>query len=214
MSRETKIMIGIGLAFVAVIAVIGFGIKSQMNPTPADNTLLIKASSHSTANPSAKVNLVEFGDYQCPACGAAYPVVKKITDDYKTNPNFNFVFRNFPLSQHQNAQIAAQAAEASGAQGKYWEMHDALYENQDKWSENGKPLDLFVGYAQKIGLDINKFKADVQSSKYSSVISSDYQDGVALGVNSTPTFYLNGKAIVGVPTYADLKAQIEADLSK
>ncbi len=214
MSREAKIMLGIGLGFAAIIAVVAIGIKSQLAPQQVDVSKLIRAQSEHTGNSSAKVTLVEFGDYQCPACKAAYPAVKRITDSYTPNPDFNFVFRNFPLPQHQNAQISAEAAEAAGAQGKFWEMHDALYENQAQWSDSTKPLDLFLGYAQKIGLDINKFKQEVESNKYADLISGDLQDGQDLGINSTPTFYLNGQQLTGLSSFEDIKTRVQSEFTK
>lgn len=217
MKGETKVLFGLGLltiiVFVGAALLLGKTSSSNnSNQSPkADASLLVRKNSHMTASESAKVTVVEFGDYQCPACKAAYPITKEMLRDYGSK--VDFVFRNFPLSQHQNAQIAAEAAEAAGAQGKFWEMHDRLYETQDIWAESSTPLDIFIKYAGELGLNTDKFKSDVEKNAYSSIINSDQNDGLGLGINSTPTFFVNGKKIEGVPAYSDLKAPIDSALS-
>jgi protein-disulfide isomerase len=181
--------------------------SSNQKPTPVDSKILVRDNSHQIATSSAKVTVVEFGDYQCPACGAAYPVTKELLKDYQGT--INFVFRNFPLPQHKNAPTAAEAAEAANAQGKFWEMHDKLYETQNDWADLSNPLDKFVSYAKDLGLDTNKFKSDVKANKYEAFIQADTTDGNNIGVNATPTFFINGIGISGVPSLADFKAQID-----
>src|SRR5258708_6923943 len=125
MSKQAKIMMVIGLVvIVGGIWLLAKTPQQQQAGKAIDSKSLVRSTSHMTGSPNAKVTLVEFGDFQCPACGAAYPVLKPILATYQSNPNFNFVFRNFPLPQHPYAQIAAEASEAAGAQGKYWQMHD------------------------------------------------------------------------------------------
>lgn len=217
MTQEAKVMLGIGVVTVAlVVGGVFFLGKSNNNQTstkvaPADQKLLINDSSHKISAPDSKVTIVEFGDYQCPACAAAQSIVKKILSDY--DGKINFVFRNFPLSVHPNAQKAAQAAEAAAAQGKFWEMHDKLYENQTTWSTVGDPQEIFIGYAGDLGIDKDAFKKDINTNKYTGVINADANDGTKLGVDSTPTFFLNGNKIIGVPTYTDLKDAIDKGLS-
>ena len=110
--------------------------------------------------------------------------------------------------------IGAEAAEAAGAQGKYWEMHDLLYQNQNEWGETNNPLDYFTKYAQTLGLDLNRFKQEVQSNKYVDKINKDESDGVALNVNGTPTIFVNGQQLSSTPTAGDLKRQIDELLKK
>ena len=194
---------------VVVIAVIGVvlykisgnstGNDTAASSTPVNQSILVHTNSHQT-NPGAKVSLVEFGDYQCPACGAAYQPIKALTTQYASNKDFNFVFRNFPLPMHPNAPMAAEAAEAAGAQGKYWEMHDKLYETQNDWADVSNPLSMFVGYAQGLGLNVSQFQSDVEANKYASVISADQADGNSANVNATPTFFVNGVPYVGYST--------------
>lgn len=214
MTGEAKTLLIIGAITLVVLigAVLMLGRSGSQTPSQAvDSKILVRDSSYKIASSSAKVTLVEFGDYQCPACAQAHPIVKEVLKEY--SGRINFVFRNFPLPQHQNALISAEAAEAAGAQGKYWEMHDLLYENQNGWSESTQSLSAFTNYAQRIGLDTAKFLSDVTANKYSSRIEQDRSDGTSLGVNATPTFYINGKKITGVPTLADFRRDLDQELN-
>ena len=166
-----------------------------------------------TGSATAKVQMVEFGDYQCPACGAAYPMVKQITDEYASNPNFDFVFRNFPLPQHPNAPEAAEAAEAAGAQGQYWQMHDMLYAGQADWVDLADPTAIFVGYATKLGLNVTTFKTALATNQYASAIAADQSDGNQLGVDATPTLYVNGTQLTDY-SVTTMKTAIDAALAK
>jgi protein-disulfide isomerase len=207
-----KFLIIGGVAVVIVIAGI-FLMRSSATPgtvTTGDKSL-IRADSNQT-HPNAKVAVVEFGDYECPACGEAYPIVKQVLAGY--GDKVNFVFRNFPLPQHNTAMDGAEAAEAAGAQGKYWEMHDWLYEHQSTWVEQPNDLDILAGAAQQLGLNVDQFKADIQGRKYEAKIKTDQSAGDALGINATPTFYIDGQQFVGVPQASDLKAKIDAALAK
>lgn len=217
MTNESKVILGIGALTLAIMGGLIFFSSKNTPPTIANNqindkTLGISDKSYQTVSSSAKVNLVEFGDYQCPACGTVHPIVKQLLNDYGSK--INFVFRNFPLPQHQNALVTAEAAEAAGEQGKFWEMHDKIYENQEQWSESNGALGILTGYAKDLGLDINKFKQGVQSNQFADKINQDQKDGESLGVNSTPTFFLNGQKITGTLSYNDFKNKIEAELAK
>ena len=147
--------------------------------------------------PNGKVKLVEYGDFECPYCGQAYPQVKSLASDYSSK--ITFIFRNYPISTlHPNAKAAAAAAEAAGLQGKYWEMHDKLYETQSDWQNSSidDRTNKFISYAQEIGVkDINKFKDDLGSSRVVKKISFDQALGNKAGVSGTPTFYLNGTKV-------------------
>lgn len=209
MTTEVKAIVGIG-GIVIILAFIVFlmsSSNSQIRPTVADPNLLVKTTSHKIAADSAKVIVVEFGDYQCPACGQAHPIVKKVLADYQGK--INFVFRNFPLPQHKNGLVAAEAAEAAGAQGKFWEMYDKLYETQNSWAELENPTQIFVQYAKDLNLDSVKFEQDLATNKYADIISSDKADGNALGVNATPTFFINGEKFASVLSYQEFKNKID-----
>lgn len=214
MSTEVKLIAGISvLTLVLVIgaAMLFGGTSSSAQSTkPISNTsALIHKDSHEI-NAHSKVTLVEFGDFECPACGAEYPIVTQLLQTY--NGKINFVFRNFPLPQHQNAQAAAETAEAAGAQGKFFDMYNLLYENQNTWGESTNPMQYFTQYAKALHLDMNKFTADVNGKKYASKIQQDINDGYAVGVNATPTFFLNGVPIQGGLPYSDFKSRIDAAL--
>jgi protein-disulfide isomerase len=160
----------------------------------------------------AQVTLLEYGDFQCPACGNYYPLVKKLHEEYPEN--LRVIFRNFPLvSIHPNAMTAAKAAEAAGKQGKFWEMHDKLFENQTDWSDERDPKDKFIGYANDIGLNEEQFVSDMDSSEVQDKINNDMLSGNTLGVNSTPTFYLNGKQVTP-KSYDEFKSLVDGELNK
>jgi len=216
MSNEVKIIGGIGI--ITLVIVIGaaflFGgtssSSSAQNAQPISNTkALVHKDSHEI-NAHSKVTLVEFGDFQCPACGAEYPIVTQLLQTY--NGKINFVFRNFPLPQHQNAQAAAETAEAAGAQGKFFEMYNMLYTNQNTWGETTNAMDYFTQYAKALHLDMNKFTSDVKGNKYAAKIQADINDGYAVNVNATPTFFLNGVPIQGGLPYNDFKSRIDQAL--
>jgi protein-disulfide isomerase len=146
----------------------------------------VSEADHSAGPDDAPVTLVEYGDYECPYCGMAHPVVKRAQRELKTQ--LRFVFRNFPLAEaHPHARVAAQAAEAAAAQGKFWEMHDMLFEHQDALE-----LEDLVGYAESIGLDTVQFARDLEAETFAKRVRDDFRSGVKSGVNGTPTFFING----------------------
>lgn len=151
----------------------------------------VSSTDHIQGNAGAPVEIVEYGDYQCPYCGAAYPVIKEIQK--KFGNQVKFVFRNFPLSEiHEHANAAALAAEAANLQGKFWEMHDIIYEHQKHLNN-----DELLAMAKKIGLSISQFQHDIQSEALQQRIDADLESGMRSGVNGTPSFYVNGNKFDG-----------------
>ncbi len=151
---------------------------------------------HVFGSTAQKTVLIEYGDFQCPGCGSLYPGLHPLKEKYKEQ--LTFVFRNFPLTSiHPNALAAATAAEAAGLQGKWWEYHDMLYENQNAWSgaDSSKRTDIFVGYAEKLGLNTATFKKDLESDKVAQKIARDQALGKKVGATSTPTLVLDGKIL-------------------
>lgn len=151
---------------------------------------------HAYGKVDSKVVLIEYGDFQCPGCGNAHPIVKKLTEKYKNQ--MVFVFRNFPItSKHPNARAAAAAAEAAGLQEKYWDMHNKIFESQNTWGNLGanERTKFFVDYAGELGLDKDRFTTDLTSSKVNQKISFDQAVGKKAGAEATPTFLLNGKKV-------------------
>jgi len=153
---------------------------------------------------TATLMLVQYGDYQCPYCGAAYPEVKKVQEELGSR--LRFVFRNFPLTNaHEFAMQAAETAESASTQGKFWEMHDFLYEHQKTLGDPNVALD----YARRLGLDIQKFQRDLSQHTSLPRIKEDFAGGVRSGVNGTPTFYVNGIRHDGAPTAEELVSALQ-----
>jgi len=220
MRNDIKILGGIGILTIIVVIVAAFTIGSTPVDSSQENDVLgesevkflVRKNSHKVGPKDPKVTLVEFADYQCPACGATHITLLKLKSEYKDR--VEFVFRNFPLVNiHKNAYMAAMAAEAASAQGKYWEMHDMLFEYQDEWSEENDALKIFVKYAKEIGVaDLKKFESDVKDNKYAEKIQADIDDGYKLGINSTPTFFINNEKLSGSRAYDDFKQKIDEAL--
>ncbi len=167
-------------------------------------TIPVGEHDHTEGPASAPVTLVEYGDYECPYCGAAYPIVKEIQQ--RLGARLRFVFRNFPITTaHPHAEHAAEAAEAAGAQGKFWEMHDYLYEHQ-----HALPDRKLEEYAAAVGLDVERFDRDMEGQAYRERVRSDFMSGVRSGVNGTPSFFINGRRHNGSYDLETLLAAIEA----
>ena len=169
---------------------------------------------HARGGERAAVTLEEFSDFQCPACGGLDPGLRKISRDY--GDRVRWVFRNFPLTTiHKYAFISARAAEAAGAQGKFWEMHDILYDNQKEWVEASEPRDLFASYASRLGLDVQRFRADLERQDLAERIMADLNRGNSLGVRGTPTIFVNGRELMPgkLPTEEDVRREIDAALN-
>lgn len=154
-----------------------------------------KAQAQSEGEPS--ITIVEYSDYQCPACAYFHPIVEKLKDKY--GDQINFEMRYFPLNSHRYAALAARAAQAAKNQGKFREMHDLLFENQEQWSKSGNPGGIFVNYAEKIGLDIEQFKNELNAAETQKIVMEERREGRAKGVNSTPTFYIEGEQLNNLP---------------
>lgn len=227
MLKDKGLIIGI----VATILLIAGGVflmtrnngGSQNSGKVVSSEILVPANSNVTggvvggnyllANSSAKVTLVEFGDYQCPACIDYHPMVKQLLSEF--NGKINYVFRNYPLSQHANAPISAYAVEAAGLQGKYWQMHDKVYESTSQWVSSTDARSIFIAYAQELGLNVEKFKVDIDSATVKDKVQSDTNDGNLVKLNATPTFYINGVKVERLSgRYEDLKSLVNTELSK
>ena len=160
-----------------------------MSTTQWDTVLAVAVDDerdHIQGPADAAVTLVEYGDYECPYCGAAYPIVKEL--QARMGDRLRFVFRNFPITtSHPHAEQAAEAAEAGAAQGRFWEMHDLLYENQTQLRDQ----DLHA-YAEQLGIDVERFDKDLAEHVHAPRVREDFMSGVRSGVNGTPSFYVNG----------------------
>ena len=186
------IIVAVILVFAGIV-IVGGNNKSASKSSSKNGSSLTQ---HVEGKGTAGVTLTEYGDYECPYCEQYYPTVKSVVTEF--GDKIKFQFRNFPLtSLHRNAFAAARAAEAASLQGKFWEMHDALYDpgNYQSWTTSGSPNVSFEQYAQQLGLNVTKFKTDFASSQVNDAINADMAEGNRLGITGTPSFFLNGKKI-------------------
>ena len=163
----------------------------------------VQADDHVQGDAGASVTLVEYGDYQCPSCGDADPIVKQVQEHFKKR--LRYVFRHFPLEQHQFAEAAAETAEFAASEGKFWEMHDALYHNQAEFED-----ELFPELAKELGLKWNGLDTALNEGTFAGKVEKDLESGEASGVRGTPSFFINGKLHKGSFDYDDLVHAIEA----
>lgn len=208
---------------VICLSILGFVVFTAKNNKPevtfkGDASKIITEGvikDHVYGSMDQKVVLIEYGDFECPACGQMYEPVKNLTEKYKEQ--LTFIFREFPLTNiHPNALAGATAAEAAGLQGKFWEMHSLLYQNQAEWrgqnADVAKRTQLFEDYARQLGVDTSQFKKDLANKAISEKIERDRATGKNFGVDATPTFILNGKKIPTATSEADLAKMIEQAL--
>lgn len=216
------------VASLATALIVGGGIFLMSKPTNSttqsssiDSSVLVPQDSYKTsgfangqylaASESAKITIVEFGDYVCPACGLYAPYIKKILSDYAGK--VNYVFRNYPLSYHTNAPLASYAALAAGLQGKYWEMHDKLYSRQSEWTDSNDAKNIFINYANELGLNKDQFAIDIDSQIIKDFVLRDKNDGDKVALKGTPTFFLNGNEL-SVESFEKLELSVAAEINK
>jgi protein-disulfide isomerase len=205
------------IVFLIVLVLIIWGLFVAMN-RPASNGLPnvgspapITAIDHVEGSADAKVTLIEYGDFQCPACATYASLVERLATDEATG-TLRIVFRHFPLPQHANAMISAQASEAASAQGKFWDMYKLIYAGQADWENQSDAAarKTFDGYAAQLGLDQARFDQDIDSPVAEQFIQSEQAEGQALGIDYTPTFFVNGKIITNPQGYEAFKAIIDS----
>jgi protein-disulfide isomerase len=171
-----------------------------------DQRVTVELGDAPTVGPAdAAVVVVEFGDFQCPYCGEMEPVVQRLLTDY--DGRLRFAFKQFPISYHSHAQLAAEASLAANAQGAFWPYHDALYAHQDALTR----ADL-EGYAADLGLDLDLFRAALDDGTYTAAVTADLEQGLAIGVNGTPAFFINGRAAFGAMSYGTISDVVDEEL--
>lgn len=219
MNRKNQIWKKYGLYSLLAVALIGGAVWLVKNKPGATDTAvaltvdLNNGGDWVRGTPDAPLVVVEFSDFQCPACAAREPLVQQAQDEL--GDQMVLVYRHFPLtSLHKNAQLAAQAAEAAGIQGKFWEMHDVLFEQQTTWSGETDPTPLFIGYAQTLGMNVDQFTSNLTSSVVKDAVASDLASGSQVGISGTPTFYVNGKKMGSVANYPQFLEFIKSQLPK
>src|SRR6266480_7262604 len=190
--------------------------RPHVSSIPEDKTLSAKSgaeSAHIRGNPGAPVTLEEYGDFQCPPCGMFSAFLGQLEKEYDSR--LRVVFRNFPLKMHEHAREAALAAEAAGLQGRFWEMHDVLYREQETWSKASNVRELFESYAGAIGLDLDKFRKDVDGEQAKARVDADRQRGDSLGIQTTPTMFINNQPVEQKDRNPEgIRAEINAALEK
>ena len=209
--RESLIFGGITLATIIVFFGI-FLLSGQSSSKAPEAVDLVGDGSTMLGKKDASVALVEFGDYQCPACRASEPIVKQVIHDYKDR--IKFVFRHYPLPFHRNAEPAAEAAEAAGEQGKFWEYHGLLYENQEDWSKQSNPRKIFEDYAKELNLNLDQFRQALDEHKFLDKIRSDKKAGDVAGISGTPTFFINQEKLTGGFGFDQFKQKLDQALAK
>lgn len=194
-----------------VSGIVFYAAKGGLSGTGNGNTslLALAANDWTLGNKEAKTVLIEYSDFQCPACAMYSPIVEKLSKDYENN--LTIIYRHFPLPQHKNAKIAAYSAEAAGKQGKFWETALKIFEGQKNWSEAeaNEAKEYFKKIAAELSLNMEQFENDMNNNdEIKKSVDDDYISGTALRVNATPTFFLNGKKITP-RNYEDFKKMIE-----
>lgn len=205
---------GILIAVVIVLGGIYWLSGGKSNPGSTSSSNSTSPSQHIEGLGRDKVTLLEYGDYECPYCSEFYPIVNQVASKY--NDQIYVQFRNLPLTEiHLNAFAAARAAEAASLQGKFWQMHDALYASQSQWVNASDPESYFVTYAQQIGLNIAKFKTDFSGSQVNNTINADLAAFAKTGAQqATPTFFLDGQQIQPTPTLSSFEQYINAAIAQ
>ena len=202
------------IMWITVLAAIGgsiFGLIMIVKNSETLNqygnlSVLVSENDWSRGPTDAKIVLVEYSDFQCPACKSYFPILKQLNEEFAGQ--VKFVYRHFPLSQiHANARLAAYGAEAAGKQNKFWEMHDLIFENQEEWAAKsaGDATSDFISFAESLGLNKEQFTSDMDSEEIKDKVSANYNGGIEAGVNSTPTFFLNGKLMPNPRTYDEFR---------
>lgn len=178
-----------------------------------DQAEIIKNAGAVKGAEDAKVTIVEFSEYQCPYCkryvDEAY---KQIMADY--GDQIRYIFRDYPLPFHQHAQITAEATRCAGEQNMYWKYHDLLFEKADEWVSQTEIKDVLIGYSSQLGLNESQFRECLTSAKYTQSVKDDFALGQKMGVNGTPSFFINGRQLVGAQPYEAFQAIIEEELNQ
>lgn len=196
-----------------LIGIMFWGVKGATEINPGFELGVVHPLDNIKGNASSSVVIIEYSDFQCPACRVYYSVTKEIMVEY--GDRIVFVYRHFPLTSiHANAEFAARAAEAAGKQGKFWEMHDLLFEKQDEWAKVANVQPLFESYATLLGLSVQQFKSDWVSQEVKDFVKAQRAHAVKSGMQGTPSFFINGKQIQNPSSVAAFKDIINSALSQ
>jgi protein-disulfide isomerase len=214
-AKHKRLALWLGVFFLIAASAVILVKASASNPSKESSAQItgdipaVDAGDWVRGNQLATKTLIEYSDFQCPACKAYYPIMKDV--EKELGASVRIAYRHFPLTQiHKNALPASTAAQAAGRQGKFWEMHDMLFDKQEAWSSLPDATDTFVDYAKELNLDAAQFRTDMESSETKERVQRDIRSGTAAGIPGTPTFFLNGKRIESPRSTASFKAALEA----
>ena len=212
--KELWIWIGI----IAVTFATLWGLIALVNNSPASSTPQVETPKAVSSRDitlgiasNAKVTLIEYADFQCPACSVLAPFVKQLNKEFGNN--LLIAYRFFPLNAHQNAMPSAQAAFAAYKQNKFWEMSELIYQNQDSWTNAGNAQQIFTDYAKKLNLNIDKFTSNYNEESTKKFINDETKEGLSIGITYTPSFFVNGKLIQNPQNYEEFKQIIQNTLN-
>lgn len=218
-TRRIIIWLSVGLILVAIIFAVNYSFSSRnggasfVSSSKTEDILKPKADDWIIGNlPTAKLVLIEYSDFECPACAAYHPLTKRLAADFPSQ--VAFIYRHYPWFFHPHAKEASIVAEAAGRQGKFWEMSDLLFAEQERWAPVSKVEGIFLSYATKLGLDTTKFQADLKDPALTARVQRDLDEAKQLGVTYTPAFFLGNKLIDNPRSYDDFKAFIQKNLSR
>ncbi|MES1955513.1 DsbA family protein [Salinisphaera hydrothermalis] len=218
-------VLAVGVLIVIAMLVMSFSGNKRTAPSPNDNIRQLSSSTMDTlrqkydqlgesiGNPDAPVTVREFGDYQCPACGAFEPTAERIRKEYVDSGKIRFIFFDFPLAMHQHAQAAAIAARCAARQDKFWPYHNRLYHSQSKWAESSDASSMFLDLGVETGLDTGKLKACMNDKTPLPTINQEHKAGQLVKLRATPTVLVGNTEFIGGPSYDKLKKAIDDALS-
>lgn len=223
MTTNMKLTVAVAAAATVVIAALLIATRPVDPPQAAEPSsspsvpaeLLVRPDSHKLSTAAdGKVTVVEFLDFECEACRAAFPAVERLREEY--DGRVTFVMRYFPIPSHRNAELAARAVEAAGQQGQLERMYRKMYETQSQWGDQQVDhRQTFLGFARELNLDMRAFEAAIDDPSVAERVKADFRDGIGIGVQGTPTIFVNGGQVDGmVPTYETLKDSIERELAR
>lgn len=208
---RVALKIGVGWLVISVV-VLAVGLYLKPVKPRVDQAVLLRNTSHQIAAPQAKITVVYFVDYVCEACAYSQKLVKRLLADY--HGKINFVLRQYPIESHKNSFTASLVVESAGAQGKFWEMHEALLERQKDWVDASDPMPIFLDIAKNLNLNAAKLRKDVENKQGEESVNGDIADAESLGVKGAPSIFIDGKNEGYIETYSELSKKVDRVLAK
>ncbi len=210
-TKRRRRLVGLAVTGLVLVGLVGLFIYVSNNRAPLAKPDTVMPGDN-VKGATDGLLVVEYSDFQCPACAVYYPIVKQVMEEY--SQQITFVYRHFPLrDNHPHAQLAAQAAQSAANQEKFWDMHDKLFANQNQWSGLNDPTAQFITYAQELNLDLERFKNDLSSQTVIDKVNQDYAGGLSAGVNSTPSFFINGAKLKAPSTLEGWRQILDLELN-